>query len=108
MPDTAEHRADMYRLASQRRAAGKPIWDRKIRLGDVFHNDDLTFEQKRDLIVSRIRTSGWLKGCDEYDDLVMFVEELSETTTAAEFDGPWDEIYDIADAERVWIDTMSR
>ena len=105
MPDTAEHRADMHRLATERRAAGLPIWDRKLRLADVFHNDDLTFEQKRDAIVARIRATRWFKGYGEYDDLPQFVEELADTQSPREFDGPWSCIYDIADYDRVWIET---
>lgn len=30
-----------------------PRWDHKLHLEDVFHNDDLTFEQRRDEIVRR-------------------------------------------------------
>lgn len=106
MPDTADHRADMHRLATERRKAGKPIWDRKINLADVFHNDGLTFEQKRDAIVARIRASAWFKQYDEYDDLPQYVEELADTEDNASFNAVWSEIYDIADYDRVWIATV--
>ena len=106
MPDTADHRVEMYRLATERRNAGRPIWAHKINLADVFHNDDLTFTEKRDAIVARIRATRWFKDCDEYDDLPQFVEELADARTPDEFDGPWDCIYDIADADRVWIATF--
>jgi hypothetical protein len=104
MPDTAEHRADMYRLATERRAAGKPIWDGKLKLADVFHNDSLSFEEKRDAIVRRIRASRWFKDYDEFDDLPLFVEELADTEDNGSFNAVWSEIYDIADADRVWIE----
>jgi hypothetical protein len=106
MPDTAEHRADMYRLGQERRAAGKPSWEHKINLADVFHNDDLTFEQKRDTIVARLRATTWFKQYDEYDDLPQFVEELADAEDKYAFNSPWDCIYDIADADRVWIATF--
>ncbi len=106
MPDTADHRADMHRLATERREAGKPIWAHKINLADVFHNDDLTFEQKRDAIVRRIRASRWFKDYDEHDDLPQFVEELADAEDKHAFNSPWDCIYDIADADRVWIATF--
>ena len=105
MPDTAEHRADMYALAQERRKAGKSSWDRTLRLADVFHNDALTFTQRRDAIVRRIRATPWSKSYDECDDLPMFVEELADAADSAAFDSPWDCIYDIADADRVWIET---
>jgi hypothetical protein len=106
MPDTAEHRADMHRLATERRKAGLPVWDRKISLADVFHNDEMGFEQKRDTIVARIRATRWLRDYGEDGDLPQFVEELAGARTPDEFDGPWDCIYDIADADRVWIATF--
>ena len=105
MPDTADHRADMYRLSRERIAAGKPSWAHHINLKGVFHNDDLTFEQKRDIIVRRIRATTWFKSKDEYDDLPMLVEELSDTETKSAFADVWDAIYDEADADRAWIAT---
>jgi hypothetical protein len=106
MPDTADHRADMHRLVTERRKAGKPVWAHKINLADVFHNDDLTFEQKRDAIVARIRATTWFKDCDEYDELPQYTEELADAPDVRAFDFVWSEIYDIADADRVWIATF--
>ena len=105
MPRTAEHRAEMFQLAQERKHAGLPVWNRKIKLGDVFHNEDMTFEQRRDSIVSRVRASCWLIGRDEFDDLVLLVEDLATAEDAREFDEMWDAIYDIADYDRVWIET---
>lgn len=106
MPRSVEHIVETHSIARQRRDAGQPIWDRRIQLGDVFHNDALSFEEKRDVIVARIRKSGWLDAYDEYDELPQLVEELSETTDGNDFDGPWDAIYDYADTDRVWIATV--
>lgn len=103
MPRDIDHLVETHRLAQQRRAAGLPVWDRKINLGDVFHNDSLTFEQIRDVAVQRIRRSGWLTD-DDYT-LTGLVDELAETADADEFDCVWDEIYDHADIDRVWIAT---
>jgi hypothetical protein len=95
----------MYRLGQQRRATGRPSWEHQLKLADVFHNDDLTFEQKRDEIVRRIRASAWFRGCHKDDDLVCTVEELADTEDVPAFDYVWDAIYDLADADRVWIET---
>lgn len=103
MPDTVEHRVEMFRLAQERRNGGRPIWDRRIDLSDVFHNEEMTFEQRRNAIVARLRASAWLKG--RADGLTDLVDELADTADGDEFDGPWDEIYDYADVERVWIAT---
>lgn len=107
MHSTGEHWADMHRLARERLEAGKPVWDSKLRLADVWRNPEMTFTERRDAIVARIRASQWFKGYDEYDDLPQFTEELSEVETAEDFDITWTQIYDIADADRVWIETHS-
>lgn len=106
MPDTADHRADMHVLAQERRRYGLPVWDRRINLADVFHNDEMTFEQIRDAVVAVIRNSGWLDGRDEWDSLVEAVDNLAEAEDDDEFNGWWAEIYDHADYDRVWIATL--
>jgi hypothetical protein len=105
MSRTIEGIVDAHRVASERRAAGRPIWDERVNLRDVFHNEAMTFEERRDVIVARLRRSRWVRGMDEYDAVPQLLEELAETSDGDEFDGPWDEIYDYADADRVWIGT---
>ena len=104
MPATPDHKAAIHELVTQRKAAGLPVWEHKIRLGGVFHNDAMTFEQSRDAVVARIRASAWFKSKDDYDNLPQFVEELADTQNTDEFDSVWDAIYDEADHARVWID----
>ncbi len=79
-----------------------PHWAKTIRLGDVFHNDNLTFEQRRDRIVRKIRRSGWP---DDNPHVARLVDELAEADGVNYFDGVWTAIYDEANADRVWIDT---
>lgn len=105
MPDTADHRADMFLLAPRRRTAGKPVWEHTIDLSDVFHNDQLTFEQRRDEIVRRLRAHRWVADRDEFDDLVEIVDNLADAADTEEFDGWWSDLYDHADYDRVWIET---
>lgn len=85
-------------------------WKAKLRIGDVFHNDGLSFEQRRDAIVRRFRAL--LQAGDVSQDsfglsISELVDELAETENPDEFDWVWDEIYDWADTERVWIETFS-
>ena len=54
MSDTANHRVEMHRLAVARRAAGKPIWAETIDLKDIFNQDSMMFEDRRDSIVGQI------------------------------------------------------
>lgn len=105
MPHTAEHRADMFRLAQERKSLGLPSWDRKIRLAEVFRNEDMGFEQRRDAIVARLLASSWLRERGDYDDLSDLIVDLGEAADVGEFDRVWDAIYDLADEDRVWIET---
>lgn len=79
-------------------------WLHTLRLADVFHNDDMTREQRRDAIVERIRSAPFY---DEDDfELVGTVDELAETDTAEYMDQVWDAFYDWADINRVWVETF--
>jgi hypothetical protein len=100
-----EVRLEAHRIASERRAAGLPVWAKVIRLGDVWRDEALSYEQRRDVIVERLNASGW----PAEDYLVeQLVFDISETVDAEEFDDCWGELLDRADLARVWIDTMSQ
>ncbi len=106
MPRTVDHIVATHQLAQARRDAGLPVWDRKLNVSDVFRNDAMTVPERRDAIVDRIRRSGWLDGRGCFDDLVELVNDhLAYAEDADEFDAIWDDIYDHADADRVWIET---
>lgn len=105
--DKAEHRVQTHRIAVGRRAVGQPGWAQRIYLGDVFHNEDLTFVQRRDAVMRRLRASRWVRDSGDDTALTMLLDDLAEAADAEEFDEVWDEIYDIADYDRVWIDTVS-
>lgn len=79
-------------------------WKHKLQLGDIFHNEDMPFEQRRDEIVRRIKASPWWDE-DDYR-LHAAVDLISESDSVGEFDGYWDEFYDWADDESVWIETF--
>lgn len=81
-------------------------WNHTLALGDVFRNEDMPFEARRDEIVRRIKAARWY---DEDDSTLWHVvDELADTTDPDDFDEPWDEFYDWCDANRVWIDTRPR
>ena len=105
MPATPEHKADVHRLVRERVDAGQPVWEWKIDLAGIFHNDSLPFEQWRDQIVETLRASTWVKRAEEFSDLREAVDELADTEDLAEFNQVWAAIYDLADYDRVWITT---
>lgn len=39
MPRTIESIVENHRVAAERRAAGKPVWDRKIDVKAILHED---------------------------------------------------------------------
>lgn len=80
-------------------------WKMTIDLRGTFHADDMSFIERRDVIVERMRKSRWYKGYNEYDYLPELIDELSETPNESDFDMVWDTIYDIANEDRVWIAT---
>ncbi len=80
-------------------------WNLTVNLGDVFRNEDMPFEDRRDAIVARLQDTGWP---DDNFTVAALLDELAEAEGIADFDDVWDAIYDEADADRVWIDTLSR
>lgn len=103
MPRTVDHIVATHRLAAERRKAGKPIWDETIDLTHVWDDDDLSFEEKRDAIVARLKTSRWFKNDPQPQAIV---DVLAQTENVDEFDGWFDELYDHADYARIWIKTF--
>ena len=82
-------------------------WDYKLDVSDVFHNDNLTLEQKRDLIIARIKSSAfWTPADYELDEIL---DELSQVDDADYFDLVWNAFYDWCDVgKRVWVETWRR
>lgn len=107
MPRTIDHLVHTHRLARQRAAEDKPVWGRRVDVSDLFHNTALTFTQRRDAIANRLKTNPWYKQADvaEFDGVHDVVNELGTAEDDEEFNGWWDELYDLADIDRVWITT---
>ncbi|TDP29838.1 hypothetical protein [Nocardia ignorata] len=108
MPRTVEHIVATHELAHERRRAGRPIWAEKVDLRDVFRNPDMTFIECRDAIVARLKRSRWFVEadpleCDGVHDIIAV--HLAHAEDTDEWDGWWDELYDLADYARVWIGT---
>jgi len=80
-----------------------PKWSKTIDLKQVFHNDEMTFVERRDAIVRIIRASGWPDANFDVADLLF---ALARTENVKAFDEVWQWIYDEADTERVWLATF--
>lgn len=107
MARTIDHLVHTHHIARQRVAEGKPVWAHHLDVSDVFHNERLTFEERRDAIVKRLKASPWYTRADkaEFDGVYDTVHELAHAEDQTEFNGWWDELYDLADVDRVNIRT---
>lgn len=76
-------------------------WLKQVDLKDVFHDDEMPFEEKRDIIVRRLKKA--FLGHEEANEILL---DLATADDVDEFDEYWDALYDIADRERVWISTF--
>ncbi|TVZ01248.1 hypothetical protein EAS64_33760 [Trebonia kvetii] len=95
-----------------------PSWLYTIDLADIFHAD-IPFEERRDEIVKRIRESEWYRDAEmeasekldravNADDFLLGVTitDLEDASDEEDFDWTWDEVYDMANADRAWINTL--
>ena len=125
MPRYVEQIVECHNLASERRKAGKPIWDRTIDIGSILSevsdkygdepdNQTLNTTAKRiaDLIRAQVPES-WLDvSSKDYDrELEEIVEEFDDIglqdmddgyTLMEHFNGWLEQFYDWADYKRVW------
>jgi hypothetical protein len=85
-----------------------PHWEYHINIADVWRNDALTFEQRSDAIVARVRANRWFSERNQggFDELGDVVSNLADAADANEFDEWWSELYDQADRDRAWIATI--
>lgn len=124
MPRTVEHIVACHEAAAARRAAGIPIWDRKLNFKGLLSTDETPehIAVVSVAIARRIRAqlpaSFFDITHDDYDyDFVDAIEMMGECTVAAlaedkangvdavdMFNGWLETIYDWADNNRVWID----
>lgn len=81
----------------------EPIWFITIPLADI-RQSAVTFEEKRDQTVARLRDGRWLKLTPYPDTLHGLLNDLKATTTPEEFDAAAQDVLDLADSDGVWIE----
>lgn len=82
-----------------------PSWGPTIDLSDVWRNGDLDTSEKARKVVEIIRASGWLEDTPYPDTLRDHLGHVENTTTIGDFDAAFSRVYDVADEDRVWIET---
>ena len=110
MPNTPEHKVECFKAAVRLRRQGKPIWAETIDLSKFFHDESLPFKAIRDTTVQLIKASRWWqqrsKPVLDNQECLDCVEGLAQALDGDEFDMYWNEFYDLADRDRVWVKTF--
>jgi hypothetical protein len=84
-------------------------WKHRLRIADLWNDDDLPFTERRDGIVARIkRLPMYDPEGEEQDELWWLVDELGDVEDEDEFNVVWSAFYDWADVERVWVEIWER
>jgi hypothetical protein len=85
-----------------------PSWNHKLAI-PFFHNEELSLHDKAIKIVAAVKARPWYEKLYYLDEMESYLEELADAGEANDvewFDGVWNAMYDIFDAERVWVETM--
>lgn len=77
------------------------VWASKLDLMGVFHNDGLSFAEMKEIITNRIVAASWY----DVDVLGLIVFDLQFALDEDEFNSAWDQFYDWADENSVWVET---
>lgn len=82
-----------------------PAWNLTVKLSPLWHEEGITFPSRRDGLVKLIQESGWRDLTGDRGEFDLLIEELAETESAGSFDAVFKDLYDLADSDRVWIET---
>jgi len=94
--------------------AGSSEWKDAISVRDLF-SDEYPISEKAELIADRITDSSWyadsLAAADGSDDFELGealenLREAGEIGSQAVFDQAWNNIYNIADNDKIWLDAV--
>jgi hypothetical protein len=85
-------------------------WNHKLNISHIFHNDNLSLEEKTKDIILTIKSRPWynedLYYFQELEDTLEEMSDAGEANDVEWFDQCWATAYDIFDAERVWVVTQ--
>jgi hypothetical protein len=84
-----------------------PVWHRTIDLKPAvqLYKTTADIPKTAEKAVEIIEKSGWLADTPYPDTLRDHLDQLKQVTDNYEYVRAFDNIYDVADAERVWIET---
>ena len=84
-----------------------PVWNRTISLVEAIrlYKTDGDIPATAAKVVEIIEASGWLNSTSHPEGLRAALDRLKKTEDAYAYTRVFDYIYDIADLDRVWIET---
>lgn len=99
MARTLDSIVNAHQAALERRNNDKPIWDRRLRIKHLLSRD------MSDEVAQRVaRASSWMKDGEERNtELANIVRKFGRAKTVKALNGALGHLYDLADADRVWI-----
>lgn len=113
MPRTIEGIVASHQAATERRKAGKPIWDHKLHIKHLLSNDgsDETAQETGRQIAQVLLASSWLKADEKENgermgggEVAQVADEIKDVDDLEHLNAVLDALYGLADADRVWID----
>jgi hypothetical protein len=81
-------------------------WQMTIDISKVFHDDEMSFEAKRDRIVAEIELSMWREITDSPLTLDTVIAHLGVAQDEVHFNQIWSHVCDLANADKVWLQTF--
>lgn len=105
MARTIDSILSAHEAASERRKAGKPIWDYRLHIKHLLGTDSSPEAVQRigKQIAAILRASAWAKDDGEMGEVALLAEAFEEVEDVDEFNGTMGYLYDLADADRVWV-----
>lgn len=83
-------------------------WLLTVHLSDYWQNQNRPFEELRDGIVDRINASRWGAVSKTPEKLDRILDRVRRAADVEEFDALFNLVYDLADTDRVWIETHGK
>lgn len=85
-----------------------PNWNRTLYLSDLIQSwkrGEITIPELAEKVAEQVERSGWLADTPFPDTLRDHLNRLKQATNPGEYTAAFEYIYDVADVDRVWIET---
>jgi hypothetical protein len=83
-------------------------WNLTVNLADLvkrYNADEVDIPELARLVVERIKATDWRKITPYPDTFDQLLNDLLTSLDEDDYKGGFEEIYDLADSDRVWIET---